>query len=72
MRNESEPQFWTSMWMVGLWLWGAGVPALIGFLAGTRLDGVHGGFTFRFLFGAVGLLVGALATSRLLRRRRPL
>jgi ABC-type Na+ efflux pump permease subunit len=64
---------WTWMYTFGLVIGFVGIPALLGFLAGSRIDaysGVAHRVPFRLLFVALGVGVGGMVAWRVLTRRR--
>jgi hypothetical protein len=71
MSGEGEELRWVILWNAGILVGLIGLPAMLGFLAGTRLElATRGTVPWRVLFAALGVLVGALAAWRALITRR--
>jgi len=60
---------WMLLWGLGMIVGLVGVPALLGFLAGARLDqgGAHAVVPLKLVFVALGVGVGGLAAWRVIR-----
>jgi hypothetical protein len=72
--NEEAPRNelgWLVLWNLGLLVGLVGVPAMLGFFAGRRLEAVaHApALPWRLLFVALGVLVGGFAAWRTLMPR---
>ena len=70
MKDESA--IWLILWNLGLLAGFVGLPAMLGFLAGTSIEAASKSpmIPWRFLFCALGALVGAFAAWRMLAPRK--
>jgi hypothetical protein len=65
--GDDEEAGWLLLWNVGILVGLVGLPALLGFFAGRSIDVAQASrFPFRFVFLALGAIVGALAAWRTL------
>lgn len=70
MNAERELRLWNVLWNLGLVAWLVGIPALLGFLSGSRLEdysAVHA--PWRVVLAAVGGGVGGVLAWRALSTR---
>ncbi len=66
--KEPRRDGWLLMWGLGMIVGLVGLPALLGFLAGARLDqGAAHVVPYRLVFVAVGVGLGGLAAWRVIR-----
>ena len=72
MSRRSQVAFASLMWNLGIMFGLIGLPTLLGYLAGARLDEGAGpqSVPFRLLFVAAGVALGGVTAWRLLARRR--
>ena len=69
LRDEGDAR-WLKLWNAGLLIGFIGLPALLGFFAGRSIDASRTGvLPWRFVFAALGVLVGAFAAWRTLTPR---
>lgn len=62
---------WVVWWNIGVVAGLVGLPAMLGFFAGSSIDAASRSvIPWRFLFAALGALVGAFAGWRMLMPRR--
>ena len=65
--NDEEAR-WLMLWNVGILVGLVGLPAMLGFFAGSSIEGASKtpALPWRLLFAALGALVGAFAAWRTL------
>lgn len=68
---NDEDDRWLLLWNVGILVGLVGLPTLLGFFAGRSIDLAQASrFPFRWIFAALGALVGVFAAWRTVFTRR--
>jgi hypothetical protein len=70
--DANEEARWLMLWNLGVLVGLVGLPAMLGFFAGSSIEAASKVPTlpWRLLFAALGAIVGAFAAWRTLMRRR--
>jgi len=70
--KDDDAAFWLILWNVGLLVGFVGLPAMLGFFAGTSIEAASKApvLPWRLMFAALGVLVGGFAAWRTLAPRR--
>ena len=68
---KDEEGFWLVMWNIGILVGLIGLPAMLGFYAGSSIEAASKtALPWRLVFAILGVLVGALAAWRTLLPKR--